>query len=384
MTRCPIASIAGGVLAIGCSHGPRQTAASPADSLRSLSSEHRLPTGVRLEPFGRSVEVGNMPLAVLPSRDGRYLVLSLGGWREQGIEVVDRTSGRIVQHLEQPGAFLGLAWSADARTLYASGGVADVVYEYIWHADAAEPATLGDSLVLGHADAKTRGSRYPAGLAIAPNGRTLYVAENLSDSLAVVDLTTRRVVQRVSVGPYPYAVAVAPDGRVFASAWGASFVASFTPDGAGRLAAEHPIDVGRHPSALALNADGSRLFVASASTDRVAVVDTRARRVLRWLLDRPPGGVAEGSTPNALALSPDGGRIYVAEADANAVAVFDLASRSSGVASSRATDTLVGRIPTEWYPTAIVAARDSLWVVNGKGRGTAPNPKGPRPDVPNA
>ncbi|HEX8941896.1 MAG TPA: alkaline phosphatase family protein, partial [Gemmatimonadaceae bacterium] len=47
-------------------------------------------------------------------------------------------------------------------------------------------------------------------------------------------------------------------------------------------------------------------------------------------------------------------------------------------------DTLVGRIPTEWYPTAIVAARDSLWVVNGKGRGTAPNPKGPRPDVPNA
>jgi YVTN family beta-propeller protein len=383
MTRRTIVRTAGAVLVAGCSRGPWQ-AVSPADSVHALSSDHRLPTGVRLDPFGQSMGVGNMPLAALPSRDGRYLVLSLGGWRQQGIEVVDRTRARVVQHLEQPGAFLGLAWSADAHMLYASGGVADVVYEYQWHADVAEPATLSDSLVLGHADAKTRGSRYPAGLAIAPSGRTLYVAENLSDSLAVVDLATRRVVQRVSVGPYPYAVAVASDGRVFVSAWGAALVVSFTPDSAGKLAAEHPIDVGRHPSALALNADGTRLFVASASTDRVAIVDTRARRVLRWLLDPPPGGVSEGSTPNALALSPDGRRIYVAEADANSVAVFDLAPRPSGIAARTATDTLVGRIPTEWYPTAIVATRDSLLVVNGKGRGTAPNPEGPHPDVPTA
>jgi YVTN family beta-propeller protein len=383
MTRRVIPRAACAVVVIGCSHLPSQTV-SPADGVHSLSSDHRLPTGVRLDPSGRSMPVGNMPLAALPSRDGRYLVLSLGGWREQGIEIVDRTRARVAQRLEQPGAFLGLAWSADAHALYASGGVADVVYEYRWHADAAEPATLSDSLVLGHADGKTRGSRYPAGLALAPNGRTLYIAENLSDSLAVVDIATRRVVQRVSVGPYPYAVAVAPDGRVFVSAWGATFVATFTPDSAGRLAAQHPIDVGRHPSALALNADGTRLFVASASTDRVAIVDTRARRVLRWLLDPPPGGVSEGSTPNALALSADGRRLYVAEADANAVAVFNLASRSSRSAAGTATDTLVGRIPTEWYPTAIVAMRDSLLVVNGKGRGTAPNLNGPSPDVPTA
>ncbi|MGE5729280.1 MAG: hypothetical protein ACM34L_11805, partial [Gemmatimonas sp.] len=48
------------------------------------------------------------------------------------------------------------------------------------------------------------------------------------------------------------------------------------------------------------------------------------------------------------------------------------------------TDTLAGRIPTEWYPTAVLAPRaeqaaESVLVINGKGRGTGPNPKGPGP-----
>lgn len=133
---------------------------------------------------------------------------------------------------------------------------------------------------------------------------------------------------------------------------------------------------------MVLSADGSRLFVASASTDRVAVVDTRAHRVLRWLLDPPPGGVAEGSTPNALALSSDGTRLFVAEADANAVAMFALSAQAAGIASGADADSLLGRIPVEWYPTAVGTRGDSLWVVNGKGRGAGPNPNGPQPTLP--
>ena len=166
---------------------------------------------------------------------------------------------------------------------------------------------------------------------------------------------------------------------MYVSAWGASTVAVFRAGADGMLAAERPIDVGRHPSALLLNADASRLFVASASTDRVAVVDTRAGRVVRWLHDAPPGGVEEGSTPNALALSAEGSRLYVAEADANAVAVFDLSAEACGASTAAGSDTLTGRIPTEWYPVAVGSMGDSLWAVNGKGRGTGPNPAGRSP-----
>src|SRR5262245_9254211 len=176
VTRCGAAWIAG-VLTASCGRSTGQPPG-PADSLQSLASEHRLPTGVRLAPVGRSVALGNMPLNAIASRDGRHLVVSLGGWRGQGIEIVDRTAGRVVQRLAQPGAFFGLAWSADNRTLYASGGTADAVYEYRWRSGDHDPAVLQDSIVLGAADGKTPGSRYPSGIAVSPNGRTLYVAEN--------------------------------------------------------------------------------------------------------------------------------------------------------------------------------------------------------------
>jgi len=50
------------------------------------------------------------------SPEGDRLVLSLNGWRQQGIQVVDRHAGTIVQTIPQPSAFLGLAFSRmDAR-----------------------------------------------------------------------------------------------------------------------------------------------------------------------------------------------------------------------------------------------------------------------------
>ncbi len=99
-----------------------------------------------------------------------------------------------------------------------------------------------------------RGPRYVAGLARSHDGRALYVAENLADSLAVVDVATRRVVQRLGTGAYPYAVVAAPDGRVYVSDWGGATVHVYRAGADGCLAAERPIDVGRHPSALALSA----------------------------------------------------------------------------------------------------------------------------------
>jgi sugar lactone lactonase YvrE len=278
------------------------------------------------------------------------------------------------QKLIQPAAFIGLAFSPDGRTLYTSGGNQDVVYRYRWEADSA---ALQDSLVLAPKAPDQDGTRYPAGLAPSADGRTLYVAENLADSLAVVDLASGRVMQRLATGPYPYTVAVAPEGTVFVSNWGASTLSVFARGADGRLTAQAALPVARHPSALLLSADGRRLFVASGSTDRVAVVDPRARRVLGELLDPPPAGPGEGSTPNALALSADGTRLFAAEGDANAVAVFDLSANLAGVAAAKGDDKLAGRIPTEWYPTAVVALGDTLLVVNGKGRGAGPNPDGP-------
>jgi YVTN family beta-propeller protein len=333
----------------------------------------RLPTGAMLDPAGTSTPVGAMPLGAVLAPGGRYLILSLSGWRQQGLQVVERATGRVVQMVSQPSAFVGLAATADGRWIYASGGNGDVVYRYAWQGDS-----LGqrDSVLLGAR--KKDGTRYPAGVALSPDGRTLYVAENLGDALAAIDVATGSVRARYPTARYPYDVLVAPDGDVFVSAWTGSVVTVFQPVAEG-LRQAATIAVGRHPSAMLLNHDGTRLFVASASTDQISIVDTRARRLVGTLHDPPPGAV-EGSTPNALALSADGRRLFVAEADDNAVAVIALGDASSGlVADGLARDSLLGRIPVEWYPTALITSGDSLLVVNGKGRGTRANVDGPTP-----
>ncbi len=277
-----------------------------------------LATGVRLDPAGDSVELGSLPL--------------------------------------------GLA-------LAPGGGQAVVVLI----------ATFQRRIVLAAKSPEKTGSRYPAGLAVSPRGHLLYVAENVGDSVAVVDLTTSKVVQRFPTDHYPLAVEVAADGMLYVSAWGGDTLSMFRVLADGSLAYRGRLRVGRHPSALLANSSGSRLFVALASTDQIAVVETREPRAVRTLSDAPPRGPAEGSTPNALALSEDGSRLFVAEADNNAVAVFDVSSPRAGPGGASRPERLAGRIPTDWYPTAVLRRAGELLVLSGKGHGSHANPDGPIP-----
>jgi DNA-binding beta-propeller fold protein YncE len=153
----------------------------------------RLPTGVVLDPAGTSVPLGSMPLTMVFSPDSSRIVIVLSGYREQGIQVVDRASRRLVQTIVQPAAFLGVAFAPDGRTLYVSGGNRDVVYRYAWNDGSA---ALVDSIALGPPPGPDGGRAYPSGLACSPDGRRLYVAENLADSLAVVDPPRGAWIQR--------------------------------------------------------------------------------------------------------------------------------------------------------------------------------------------
>jgi DNA-binding beta-propeller fold protein YncE len=119
---------------------------------------------------------------------------------------------------------------------------------------------------------------------------------------------------------------------------------------------------GAHPTAVATTRDGAYAFVAMTNVDRVATIALGGtpRAVggteLR-LFDKGP----YGTQPSALALSADGARLYVALAGLNAVAVIDA---RDPVHLHR-----LGLIPTGWYPTALALAGDdrTLYVVNTKG-----------------
>ena len=323
-----------------------------------------LPTGVRLDPAGEAIELGSLPMNLVIAPGGDRAVVVLSGWREQGLQVVDLKTRKVTQTLLQDAAFYGAAFAPDGRHLYVSGGNTDLLFVYAWKDGAA---TLENKFVL--AKTKTEdgtGTSYPAGVVIAPNGKFIYVAEDVGDHLAVVNAATGEVAQRFPTDHYPYDVALAPDGDLFVSAWGGTTLSQFRVLADGTLAYIGRIEVGRHPSALLIH--GRTLYAALAGSDRIAVVDTKRRKVSGYLNDAVPGAPPEGSTPNALALGSGGKQLLVAEADNNAVAVFDIA-----------TGRLLGRIPADWYPTAVAEAGNELLIVSGKGHGTHANPDGPVP-----
>src|SRR5262245_31911669 len=72
---------------------PVATGAQPADRSRPPGKESRdvtlLPNGWRISPAGKHVTVGDLPLAMLESADGRHVIVSSNGWSKPVLTVVD-------------------------------------------------------------------------------------------------------------------------------------------------------------------------------------------------------------------------------------------------------------------------------------------------------
>lgn len=107
------------------------------------------------------------------------------------------------------------------------------------------------------------------------------------------------------------------------------------------------VAVGLHPTGIAWDDSRERLYVANANSDTVSVIDSASNRVLRTIEIQPFGRRAAGVAPVALAISADGTRLWVACGGINAVAQV------------RTSDGRIeGLIPTGWYPNALSLSPD--------------------------
>jgi YVTN family beta-propeller protein len=162
-------------------------------------------------PVGRQVQLGERPYGSALSPDGRTLLVSNDGQWRQSVQVVDTGSGTVRQtipYLTPEALWIGVAFSPDGRHAFASAGGNNKIRVYDV---AGQRLTERDPIAVPPQLASP--NPHPGGVAVSPDGKTLYAADNMADAVTVLDLATGRPVATVPVGHNPYAVALDRAGR---------------------------------------------------------------------------------------------------------------------------------------------------------------------------
>ena len=334
-----------------------------------------LPNGWKIAPAGRAIHVGDFPMSMIASADGRYLIVSNNGWSRPSLTIVDTAQGFVRARVPVDHAWLGLAWHPDSRRLFSSGAAENTVNEFTF--DKGEVKATGKITIARPAiqiPAVTKdlaGTGFIGGLAVDGRGSRLYAVHVLGRAISSIDLRTSQIVKTVDLPAEPYTTLLSKDqSTLFVSLWGGAKVLALDPE---TLAVRAEVPVGEHPNAMALSQDGARLFVACANTNKVWALDLPALTAREQISVALFPDAPAGTTPNALAVSPDGETLAVANADNNTVAIVDIKTAGDSEVE--------GFIPTGWYPTAVLFSRDGrrLFVLNGKGLTGQANPRGPQP-----
>jgi YVTN family beta-propeller protein len=344
-----------------------------------------VPNGQTLTPAGTHIEVNDRPLGMVVSPDGSLLAVVAGSnFNPRALHIIDLRTRALKQTIPIANSFVGVAFSPAGDTIYVGGGASNDVKIF----KATAGAFVADGTI------PISGGPQPSGLTLNGDGTRLYVALNQTNEVAVIDTATRTVT-RVKTGTYPYTAVVSGDGKkVYVSNWGGRIPGpgDFT-DGQNPVVVDRrtgipstgtvsvldtatntvvkQIDVGLHPTGMAVSPSGDRVYVTNANSDTVSAIDTASDQVVRTL--HVGGGGTQrplllGGAPNAIAVSPNGQTLFVANAAQNAVAVVD---------AKGGDDAVRGMIPTGWYPAAVALslAGDQLFVASGYGFGSiAPTP----------
>lgn len=313
-----------------------------------------------LTPAGKQVTLGDFPMGGAMSPDHQYLIVTNDGQGEQSLQVIRTSDSQVVQTVsyKAPEAlYLGIAFSPDGKTVYASAGGNNKIRTY----------SFQEGRLTEQAPIQMSGKNYyPGGLVLSPDGKSLYVANNMDGSVSKVDLQAKQVSDTVATGHNPYTAILNRDGsKLYVSNWGENSVSVIDTR---TFKVIHKVEVGLHPNAMAVNPRNGEIYVSNSDSDTVSVIAPATDQVVRTLSLQPYRSALTGSQPDALAVSPDGSTLYVANAGNNDVAVIAVTHQGP--------KTVRGLLPTAWYPTGVFLTGDGkgLFVLNAKGLGAGPNP----------
>ena len=214
----------------------------------------------------------------------------------------------------------------------------------------------------------------PSAAVVSPDGKRLYIANAGSKTITVIDTATGKKIDAsprnffsttISVGSSPGALALSADGtRLYVANTGSGTVSVIDTATYARIDADpsssssKDIKVGSSPSALALGSDG-RLYVANRGGNNVSVIDTATNTEVDTNSNTSgTQSISVGLSPNALALGSDG-KLYVANTGSGTVSVINTGNY-----------TVANTFTVDGGPTGITLGSDGRLYVANTGSGT--------------
>jgi len=319
-----ILAIAGlGVLLRGADDPPRGTLSQPAGAGGCIVAFRKAApcgaddlldyaTAVAVSGDGRNVYVASYSTDAVAvyARDPQAGALDAASGRA----VCDVNDGRRCNPARALAGAEAIVVSPDGDDVYVAAGRSNAVAAFARGRDGMlVPRDNDTACISEHGDGciDGRGLLLANGLAISPDGSSLYVASHGSDAVAVL--------RRDETGELSQSPGV--EGCVSASGSDGTCM-----QGRGLYS----------PEAVAISPGGDTVYAASSGTNEIAVLRRSADGTLS---QRPaPGGCLsrEDATacarvpslsfsdgPNSIAVSPDGKHVYVASSGENAVLIFD-------------------------------------------------------------
>lgn len=267
---------------------------------------------------------------------GRIFVSNEKG---NGLTVLSDKDYSLIGTIKTPRRPRGMLFSPDHKKLYVACGGSDLIAVI----DVASMKVVDKITKIPD----------PETFDLDASGTHLYISNEENAELTVLDLATKQAVGHYKVGLEPEGVLLNHNGSVvYVAAEGSNLVHAIDLATGKRT----DIPVGTRPRRFALTPDGKQLWVSTELAGQVDVIDTATDRVIDKIDFLPPGMRREDVSPVALVMDRAGKTAYVTLGRANHVAVVDVASRKVE------TYLLVGHRP--WGIT-FDRAQKRLFVANG-------------------
>jgi YVTN family beta-propeller protein len=154
---------------------------------------------------------------------------------------------------------------------------------------------------------------FPIGIAVNPNTNKVYVANEYSNTVSVIDTETDKVQATINVGIFPYGIDINPlNNRVYVTNRGSNTVSVIDGSIDTKLL---DISVGKSPVGIAVNPSVNLVYVTNFNDGTLSIIDDISNEI--------NDTISIGKRPYGIAVNPLSNKIYVTNVDSNTVSVID-------------------------------------------------------------